>query len=101
MPSNPPTRTKFSFFSPFPVRHGHYHFSGRHNYQASGLVFAQNKQATAMSISPRMGVSVDIEQHPAPQMSRHSPGIDTDDEVHEKPLADGLHLPDTNVEGDV
>jgi hypothetical protein len=100
MPSNPATCTKFSIYSPFLVLRAHYHHSGHRNYQASALVFAQDKpeQATAMSIVPGIGVSVDIEQHPAPQMSRHSPGIDTDDEVHEKP--DGLCLPD-NLEGDV
>lgn len=99
MPSNPPTRTKFSICSPFPVLHCHYHFSGHHN-QASGLVFAQNKQATAISISPGIGESVDIEQHTAPQMSHHSPGIDADDEVHEK--QEVLHFSDNvDSEGDV
>jgi hypothetical protein len=95
-PSNPLICTTFSIISPFLSFMGH--FSGQDNHQASGLVFAKGKRTIAMSIPPRTEVSVDIAHHPAPQISRHSPSINTSDDVHVK--LDRL-FPDENVEGDV
>jgi hypothetical protein len=79
----------------FPVHHDQYRFSGYYNHPASGLALYKAKRTSAMS-NP-MQVTVDIEQHLAPQISTHGMSIDIDVEVHEKP--DGLHRHE-NVEGD-
>jgi hypothetical protein len=81
--------------SRFPVHHDQYRFSGYDNHPASGLALFKAKWTSVMS-NP-VQVTVDIEQHPAPQISLLGTSIDIDVEVHEKP--DGLHSHE-NVEGD-
>jgi len=66
-----------------------------HNHHpVSGLVFAKSKPTDSMSLPHGIEASMDIEQHPAPQMGHDSLNINTDGEVYEKP--DGLQL-DNNL----